>query len=74
MAGGTPSILDPEFVRELEALRRRLEIRARSGAAGEHAAKRRGGAAEFQEHRYYEPGDDLRRVDWLALRGRASPS
>lgn len=61
------SILDPEFVRELEALRRRLEIRARSGAAGEHAAKHRGGSAEFQEHRNYEPGDDLRRVDWLAF-------
>jgi uncharacterized protein (DUF58 family) len=73
VAGGTPSILDPEFVRELEALRRRLEIRARSGAAGEHAAKRRGGAAEFQEHRYYEPGDDLRRVDWLAFARTGQP-
>jgi uncharacterized protein (DUF58 family) len=61
------TLLDPEFVRELEALRRRLEIRARSGSAGEHAAKRRGGSAEFQEHRGYEPGDDLRRVDWLAF-------
>jgi uncharacterized protein (DUF58 family) len=66
-------LLDPEFVRELEALRRRLEIRARSGAAGEHAAKRRGGSAEFQEHRAYEPGDDLRRVDWLAYARTGSP-
>jgi uncharacterized protein (DUF58 family) len=61
------TLLDAEFVRELEALRRRLEVRARSGGAGEHVAKRRGGSAEFQEHRSYEPGDDLRRVDWLAF-------
>lgn len=66
-------LLDPEFVRELEALRRRLEIRARSGGAGEHTAKRKGGAAEFQEHRPYAPGDDLRRVDWLAYARTGEP-
>jgi uncharacterized protein (DUF58 family) len=60
------SLLDPEFVRELEALRRRLAIRARSGALGERAASRRGGAADFEEHRPYVPGDDLRHLDWLA--------
>jgi uncharacterized protein (DUF58 family) len=69
----TETLLDPEFLRELEALRRRLEIRARSGAAGEHAARRRGGSAEFQEHRAYEPGDDLRRVDWLAFARTGQP-
>lgn len=67
------SLLDPEFVRELEALRRRLAIRARSGAAGEHAARRRGSSAEFQEHRGYVPGDDLRRVDWLAFARTGEP-
>lgn len=30
-------------------------------------ARRRGGSAEFQEHRPYAPGDDLRRIDWLAF-------
>jgi len=73
MAGATSTLLDPGFVRELEALRRRLEIRARSGAAGEHASRRRGGSAEFQEHRHYEPGDDLRRVDWLAFARTGAP-
>lgn len=67
------TLLDPAFVRELEVLRRRLEIRARSGGAGEHAARRRGGSAEFQEHRAYEPGDDLRRVDWLAFARTGTP-
>src|SRR5690349_17662712 len=63
----TSELLGADFVRELEVLRRRLEIRARSGAAGEHLARRRGGSAEFQEHRPYAPGDDLRRIDWLAF-------
>ena len=67
------TLLDPAFVRELEVLRRRLEIRSRSGGAGEHAARRRGGSAEFQEHRAYEPGDDLRRVDWLAFARTGTP-
>jgi uncharacterized protein (DUF58 family) len=64
---------DAAFVRELEVLRRRLEIRARSGAAGEHAARRRGGAAEFHEHRPYADGDDPRRIDWLAYARSGEP-
>lgn len=61
------SLLSPDFVRELALLRRRLKVDVRSGGAGEHLAKRRGGSAEFREHRPYAPGDDLRRIDWLAF-------
>ncbi len=73
MSGQPTPLLDPDFVRELEALRRRLEIRARSGAAGEHLAKRRGGSAEFHEHRPYAPGDDMRRIDWAAYARSGDP-
>jgi uncharacterized protein (DUF58 family) len=66
-------LLDPEFMRELEVLRRRLRIDVRSGASGEHVARRRGGSAEFHEHRPYAPGDDLRRVDWLAFARTGEP-
>lgn len=69
----TPPLLDPEFVRELEALRRRLTLNVPSGVAGERAARRRGGSAEFQEHRPYAPGDDLRRVDWAAYARTGEP-
>lgn len=61
------SLLDPAFVRKLEALRRVLVSSARSGGAGEHAARRRGSSAEFLDHRRYEPGDDPRHIDWLAF-------
>ncbi len=67
------ALLDAGFLKELEALRRRLEIRARSGGAGEHLAKRRGGSAEFQDHRPYAAGDDLRRMDWAAYARTGEP-
>lgn len=66
-------LLDPAFVRELEALRRRLSVTVQSGGAGERASRRRGGSAEFQDHRPYAPGDDLRRVDWAAFARTGEP-
>ena len=66
MADGE-GLLDAEFLRELEVLRQKLEIKARSGAHGDVAARRRGSSAEFHEHRAYAPGDDPRRIDWSAF-------
>jgi uncharacterized protein (DUF58 family) len=71
--GPGTGLLDPEFVRELALLRRRLKVDVRSGGAGEHTAHRRGGSAEFHEHRPYAPGDDLRRIDWLAYARSGAP-
>jgi uncharacterized protein (DUF58 family) len=68
-----PSLLDPSFLRELEALRRKLTTRARSGAAGERLGKRRGSSAEFLEHRTYEHGDDPRSIDWAAYARSGEP-
>src|SRR5258706_313471 len=69
----TAPLLDPAFARELEALRRRMRVVARSGGGGDHLAKKRGGSAEFLEHRPYAPGDDLRRIDWLAFARTGEP-
>lgn len=35
--------------------------------AGRHRSPSLGPAAEFHDHRPYQPGDDLRRVDWRAF-------
>jgi uncharacterized protein (DUF58 family) len=67
------ALLDPAFTRELEALRRRLRVRTRSGSGGERVASRRGSSAEFLEHRPYAAGDDLRRMDWLAFARTGEP-
>jgi uncharacterized protein (DUF58 family) len=71
--GAGAPLLDPAFVRELEALRRKLEIRARSGQGGDHLSRRRGSSVEFREHRGYAPGDDLRRIDWSAYARTGEP-
>jgi len=36
------------------------------GAAGGHQGARAGSSLEFKEHREYQPGDDLRHIDWGA--------
>jgi uncharacterized protein (DUF58 family) len=67
------SLLTPEFVRELEALRGLLRARARSGGSGASTARRRGRGAEFHEHRPYAAGDDVGRLDWLAFARTGHP-
>jgi uncharacterized protein (DUF58 family) len=42
---------------------RRLQL----GAAGGHQGARAGSSLEFKEHRDYQPGDDLRHIDWGAF-------
>ncbi|MBN1918361.1 MAG: DUF58 domain-containing protein [Verrucomicrobia bacterium] len=36
------------------------------GASGGHLSNRPGSSLEFMDHREYQPGDDLRRIDWSA--------
>ncbi|NUP07229.1 MAG: DUF58 domain-containing protein [Polyangiaceae bacterium] len=67
------ALLDPGFLRELEVLRRQLDLRVRSGRAGERVARRRGASVEFEDHRPYAPGDDLRRIDWAAYARSGEP-
>jgi hypothetical protein len=40
--------------------------RAPMGAGGLHLSNRAGSSLEFRDHREYQPGDDLRRIDWNA--------
>ena len=44
----------------------RLAVPAPIGLAGDALGKRAGSSLEFQEHREYQPGDDLRHLDWAA--------
>jgi len=53
---------------DLRARLRDLRLTARSGAGGDglgqHASRSRGAGLEFAQYRAYEPGDELRRIDW----------
>lgn len=54
---------------ELWALSRaRLSLRrVRGSAVGGHLSRRAGASLEFADHRPYQPGDDLRLIDWAVF-------
>ena len=59
-----PDLLDPAIIASLG----HIELTARwivdGFMSGLHRSPRKGGAAEFAEHRAYLPGDELRYLDW----------
>lgn len=59
-----PDLLDPALIASLG----HIELTARwivdGFMSGLHRSPRKGGAAEFAEHRAYYPGDELRYLDW----------
>lgn len=61
-------LLEPSFQRKLESLAL-LSRRAQSqGRLGERRSRKRGGGLEFVDHRPYVSGDDVRALDFHALR------
>lgn len=53
---------------DVRARLRDLRLTARSSSGtdgiGQHASRSRGAGLEFAQYRAYEPGDELRRIDW----------
>ena len=67
MDANRPDLLDPASLAALG----RLEVVARwvvdGFITGLHRSPRKGFSVEFAEHRPYQPGDDLRYLDWKIL-------
>ncbi len=55
---------DPEVRRAVDRYQLGIPTSPVSGSAGELLGKGTGSSLEFQEHREYLPGDDLRHLDW----------
>lgn len=64
MVDAASLILAPELRARLSALR--LVPRQAGGRSGigQHASRSRGAGLEFAQYRAYEPGDELRQIDW----------
>ena len=56
--------LEDDFLEKLERLTLLAKKKARGAHMGEHNSIRTGGSQEFLDYRTYQPGDDLRYVDW----------
>jgi len=64
---GRLDLLDPMEVARLGGLELVAEGVVEGFLAGLHRSPRRGFSVEFAEHRMYQPGDELRYVDWKIL-------
>lgn len=63
---GPASLADAAFLRTLDRLALQTQRRLRGDNIGQRSSYRRLPASDFREHRVYQPGDDLRHVDWNA--------
>ncbi|HEX6105090.1 MAG TPA: DUF58 domain-containing protein [Gemmatimonadales bacterium] len=66
-SGARLDLLDPLEVSRLGGLEVVTEGVVEGFLTGLHRSPRRGFSVEFAEHRMYQPGDDLRYVDWKIL-------
>jgi uncharacterized protein (DUF58 family) len=66
-------ISDAYYFKLLEKYRIDHLRRLRGSGGGERMVRRTGGAVEFAGHRSYDPGDDLRYLDWHLLARLNSP-
>ena len=57
-------MLTPQFLKQLESFHVRSNRSFRGKFRGERRSPNRGVGMEFADYRVYEPGDDLRHVDW----------
>ena len=57
-------MLTPQFLKQLDPLCIRSNRSFRGKFRGERRSPNRGVGMEFADYRIYEPGDDLRHVDW----------
>lgn len=62
-----PDLLDPTDVARLGGLEVVTRGIVEGFMAGLHRSPRRGFSVEFAEHRTYQPGDELRYIDWKLL-------
>ena len=56
--------LDPAVLASIKDLELRAKVAVEGFLAGLHKSPHRGFSSEFSDYRHYNPGDDMRYVDW----------
>lgn len=64
MPAAPAAFLDPALLATLSDLALLARTVVDGFMHGQHRSMRKGASLDFAEHRAYQPGDDLRRIDW----------
>lgn len=67
MTNGEKSYFDPLVLARLSNLYLKARWVVEGIMSGMHRSRSKGFSVEFEEHREYSPGDEIRRIDWKAL-------
>lgn len=67
MTNGEKNYFDPLVLARLSNLYLKARWVVEGIMSGIHRSRSKGFSVEFEEHREYSPGDDIRRIDWKAL-------
>jgi uncharacterized protein (DUF58 family) len=67
MADGEKNYFDPVVLARLSNLYLKARWVVEGIMSGIHRSRSKGFSVEFEEHREYSPGDEIRRIDWKAL-------
>ncbi len=67
MTNSEKSYFDPTVLAGISNLYLRARWVAEGIMSGIHRSRSKGFSVEFEEHREYSPGDEIRRIDWKAL-------
>jgi uncharacterized protein (DUF58 family) len=64
---GEKNYFDPKVLAGISNLSLRARWVVEGIMSGIHRSRSKGFSVEFEEHREYSPGDEIRRIDWKAL-------
>ena len=67
MADSDKNYFDPKVLAGIANLALRARWVVEGLLSGVHKSRAKGFSVEFEEHREYSPGDEIRRIDWKAL-------
>jgi uncharacterized protein (DUF58 family) len=67
MVHGDKNYFDPKVLAGISNLYLRARWVVEGIMSGVHRSRAKGFSVEFEEHREYSPGDEIRRIDWKAL-------